>query len=134
MLKTVKITGLTAAVAAFVAVSATALPNNANAQDPYGQAQEHMQHEQQQPQISEHHLEAFIAAEQDVRTLQMQFQQQAGAVSSQEEMQQLQQQAHTQMAQAIESNGLDVDTYNTIANAVQTDPAIRSQYSDMVAE
>ncbi|TVQ82285.1 MAG: DUF4168 domain-containing protein [Micavibrio sp.] len=133
MLKTVKITGLTAAVAAFVAVSATALPtNSANAQDPYGQAQEQMQH--QQPQISEHHLEAFIAAEQDVRTLQMQFQQQAGTVSSQEEMQQLQQQAHTQMAQAIESNGLDVDTYNTIANAVQTDPAIRSQYSDMVAE
>ncbi|NCC22961.1 MAG: DUF4168 domain-containing protein [Alphaproteobacteria bacterium] len=101
----------------------------ANAQDSYIPPQGQ---QQQQMNVTDAQLQEFAKAQAAVSQIQAQFQNQAANITTQEEMTALQQQANQQMVQAIEQTDLNVEQYNLIASAVQTNPEVQKKYMDMI--
>jgi len=113
--------------AAIGLLSTSGVATVANAQDSYMPPQG-----QQQMNVTDAQLQEFAEAQAAVGQVQSNFQAQAQAVETQEEMQMVQQQANEQMVQAIQETDLSVQEYNQIANAVQADPQLREKYMNMV--
>ncbi|WP_281300487.1 MULTISPECIES: DUF4168 domain-containing protein [unclassified Iodidimonas] len=90
------------------------------------------QGQHQQVDVSDAHLQEFVKAQAAVSQIQAQFQAQAADISSQTEMTALRQQANEQMVQVIQQTDLNIEQYNQIASAVQTDPNVRERYIEMV--
>lgn len=85
----------------------------------------------QSQQFSEQQLEAFVVSLEEIRMISGRLQEQAQNASSQEEVEQLRQQANDQMVDAIQRAGLDVETYNAIAQEMRTDEQLAQEIQEI---
>jgi len=99
-----------------------------------GQYQEHQQEmmQQQAPQVdvSDAELDKVAEAYQAVTEVRNQFQDELHDVTDPEKAQQLQEQAGEEMVEAVEAQGLDVQTYNQVMEAAQVDEELRNKLLD----
>lgn len=77
---------------------------------------------QNQAGVSEHKLENYVAAQQEVRDINRQYSERLQNIQDREKAVNLQNQARQEMIEAIESAGLSVGEYNDITQAMRTDP------------
>ncbi|OFC69669.1 DUF4168 domain-containing protein [Alteromonas confluentis] len=79
-------------------------------------------------------LEKFTVAMNAVSDVADKYQSEISGDETPEKMQQIQQAAQTEMVSEIEKTGLEVQTYTTIAQLVQTDEKLRSRVLDIAKE
>lgn len=84
-----------------------------------------------QAQISDADLEKAAAAHQEVFSITQEYQHSLQVAEDLSARQRLQEEANQKMVQAIEGQGLDVDTYNRIMEQVNTDPETRQRFTEM---
>ncbi|WP_291318512.1 DUF4168 domain-containing protein [Desulfonatronospira sp.] len=89
--------------------------------------QEMMQQQAPEVDVSDAELDQVADAYQAVTEVRERFQQELGEVSDPEKAQELQQQAGEEMVEAVEAQGLDVQTYNQVMEAAQVDEELRNQ-------
>ncbi len=89
--------------------------------------QEMMQQQAPEVDVSDAELDQVADAYQAVTEVRERFQQELGEVSAPEKAQELQQQAGEEMVEAVEAQGLDVQTYNQVMEAAQVDEELRNQ-------
>jgi predicted exporter len=98
----------------------------------YAQEQE-QQMMQQQPgaevNVSEQELDQIATAYSKIHEIRIELQENLAEVEDPAQAQQMQQQAGDAMVGAVEDSGLDVETYNQVMEAVQTDEELREQLS-----
>ncbi len=98
---------------------------------PEGQHQEYQQQmmQQQAPEIelSEQELDKVAEAYKAVTEVREQFQNELGEVTDPERAQELQEQAGQEMVEAVEAQGVDVQTYNQVMEAAQVDEELRNE-------
>ncbi|SRR5690554_3562416 len=85
-------------------------------------------------QVSDSELQKFADAYASTLEIRQEFTQQLNSAESSEEVQELQQRANEEMIQAVEDNGLSLEEYNTIAQAVSSDPELQTRLSSMIAQ
>lgn len=94
----------------------------------YGVTAVAQQSQQQQPAQTDFDrdtLESFAAAAVEVSQIQEEYSQRLDNVSEREQANALQQEANQEMLQAIQANGIDVETYNAVARATRHDQEVR---------
>ncbi|MEX0618638.1 MAG: DUF4168 domain-containing protein [Pseudohongiellaceae bacterium] len=112
---------------------ALVVSSGANAQQ-QGQPQGQPPPAQQQPQVEldEQTLSQFANALGSVTEIQVEYSESIGATQDPEEAQELQQEAQTKMVEAVEEAGLDVQTYNMIAQQMSADPELQQRIQEML--
>lgn len=108
---------LTGAAAGVALATALALPAMAQTAQPELQASD----------VSEEQLQSFAAAASEVETIGSEWQTRIEAAQSEEEANQLGQQAQQEMIAAVEAEGLTVEQYNQIFLLAQADSDIQAQ-------
>jgi hypothetical protein len=103
-----------------------AFGSNAIAQD--------YQMEQQPPQteVTEQELQKFATAQVDISAIQQDFAGRLQGVEDPEKAHELQIQANEEMTEAVEEAGLDVESFNNIAMAIQNDPELQQRLTAML--
>ena len=96
------------------------------------EAQSPMSAQQTQVEFAETDLQTFAAVQGDLDTVRAEYSARLEAASDQEQAAQLQQEASMMMIQAVEAAGMEVETYNEIALALQSDPALRDRVTEML--
>ncbi|MFW5721792.1 MAG: DUF4168 domain-containing protein [Desulfohalobiaceae bacterium] len=82
--------------------------------------------------VSEKQLEKVAAAYVEITQISRQAQDKLAGAEDQEQAQQIQTEANDEMIAAVEGEGLDVDTYNTVLQSVQSDPDLRDEFMSKV--
>ena len=82
--------------------------------------------------LSQSQLESFAAAATRVSEITQQLQVEAQGVESEEELARLQEQAHLEMINAVENEGLTVEEYNMIFQVAQVDPEVNAMVMQML--
>ena len=82
--------------------------------------------------LSQTQLESFAAAATRVGEITEQLQVEAQGVESEEELARLQEQAHLEMINAVENEGLTVEEYNMIFQVAQVDPEVNATVMQML--
>ncbi|NLQ18522.1 DUF4168 domain-containing protein [Marinomonas sp. M1K-6] len=82
--------------------------------------------------INKADLEKFAAVQTDLEAIRDEYAGKLEGTSDPEQAAALQQEAAQTMVQAVESTGLDVNVYTQIAQAVNSDPALREQVMKMM--
>lgn len=89
----------------------------------------------QAPNVDEDTLRSFAVATLEIQEISQTYQPQMEAAESQEQQQQIAQAANDEMVAAVEAvPGIDVDSYNAIAEAAQADPDMMQQINMFIAE
>ncbi len=89
----------------------------------------------QAPNVDEDTLRSFAVATLEIQEISQTYQPQMEAAESQEQQQQIAQAANDEMVAAVEAvPGIDVDSYNAIAEAAQADPEMMQQINMFIAE
>lgn len=86
--------------------------------------------QQQPPQdidVSTSELESFAEARSAITEIQQDYSQRLQNADDPEKANSLQQEANEEMIGAVEETGLDVESFNTIAMAIQNDPELQQQ-------
>lgn len=86
----------------------------------------------QSENISDEQLQKFVASAQQVAVLSQQYSQQLQGASDQAQQQQVVEEANGKMAEAIQANGLTVQEFNGISEAVDRDPALNERARQML--
>jgi len=81
--------------------------------------------------VSEQQLQSFAEAQSAIMDIQNDFTQRMQNAENPEAANQLRQQANEEMVAAVESAGLEVDTFNSIAMAIQNDPELQQKLQEM---
>lgn len=89
---------------------------------------------QQQQSYGEDELKSYASARLEVQRLNQTYQPQIRAAGSPQKQQQIQQQALQKMASAVRAQGLSVEKYNEISQAVQANPQLASQVQGYIDE
>lgn len=89
---------------------------------------------QSQSQFTDDQLNAFAETVVAVNPLIASWNQKIQAAESQEQAQQLAQQARGEVISEIEKGGLTLETYNQIAQAAQQDPELRKDIEDRLPD
>ena len=84
--------------------------------------------------FSEQQVSQFADSYLDILEIQEEFTARLEQAQEPEQAQQLQQEANEEMIQAIHDNGLDVQEYTELAQAMDTDPELRQQVVELVTE
>lgn len=125
--------------AASLCIAALLAPLPAAAQNPAGQPGQPPQRQApsmgqgqpggggQMPAFSDKQLEAFAEANKKVQKHRQELEQEMQGVEDQQQAQTLQQEYNSKVGKSLESVGLDVGTYQLIAQAAQGDPALRDK-------
>lgn len=82
--------------------------------------------------LKDSNLEKFAAVQQDLESIREEYSAKLGQVSDPSLAAELQQEASQSMVQAVESTGLDVETYSEIAQALGNDPELRERVMAMM--
>lgn len=77
--------------------------------------------------VSDEKLQKFVASAQQVAVMSQQYSQQLQGTSDQAAQQQLMQQANQKMVQTVQANGLTVQEFNALSEAVDRDPALQER-------
>lgn len=89
----------------------------------------------QAPNVDEDTLRSFAVATLEIQEISQTYQPQMEAAESQEQQQEIAQAANDEMVAAVEAvPGIDVDSYNAIAEAAQADPEMMQQINMFIAE
>lgn len=88
----------------------------------------------QEENFDEQTLDNFATATVELSSIQSEFSQQLQGVQSQEEAIEIQQRMNQKMVEAVQDRGLDVETYNAIANQISVNPAMEQQMQQMIQE
>ena len=83
-------------------------------------------------EVSDEKLQQFVASAQQVAVMSQQYSQQLQGMSDQAAQQQLMQQANEEMAQTVQANGLSVQEFNTLSEAVDRDPALQQRAQQLM--
>lgn len=99
-----------------------------------GQAQgQGMQQQQQETiDVSDQQLEQFADAQTEISTIQQDFSSRLQNVEDPEKARDLQREANEEMTAAVEDAGLDVESFNQIAMAIQNDPELQQKLTEML--
>ncbi|WP_417585722.1 DUF4168 domain-containing protein [Nitrincola sp.] len=125
MKKTLLAAALTSLISLGFAATATA-----NESEAATQAQ---QAPQQAPmEFAENDLQTFASVQSDLDTIRADYSARLEATSDQEQAAALQQEASQLMVEAVQEAGMDVETYNNIALALQSDPELRDEVASMI--
>jgi hypothetical protein len=89
---------------------------------------------QQGAQIDPQTLDRFVDAFVAVQQIREDFAARLQDVDSEAEAQAMQQEAQEEMISAVEENGLNVEQYNQVAMALQSDPAMMQRVQQMAEE
>lgn len=111
------------------ALALTAVP--AMAQPGYGSG------EAQQPakqDFDEQTLDKFASASVELGKIQQEFSQKLEGVQDREKAMTLQREMNEKMVQVVQDKGIDVQTYNAVANQLGADPELKSKIDKMVEE
>lgn len=134
-----KPTALTAALAmALGAAWAPAAVAQTGQQQRPPQQQQRPPQQQQPPaqteSFDESELKSYATAALQVQQIRQSYAPRMQSTESREEQEKLQQEAMTKMSEAVQGEGLDVETYNKITTAVQNDPNLANQVHNLMAE
>jgi hypothetical protein len=130
---------LAVALAALFGLSGAAIaqgqpPAGQEGAPPQGQPPGGMDQQQPGAQIDPQTLDAFVDAFVAVQHIREDFAERLQGVSDETEAQAMQQEAQEEMISAVEENGLNVEEYNQVAMALQSDPAMMQQVQQMAEE
>jgi hypothetical protein len=84
--------------------------------------------------VSDADLLAFARASAPLEEIQAKYQGLAQNVQSEEQMQQLQQQANEEMIAAVEQTELSVEQYNAMVSLLQTDKQAQERFMELVRQ
>lgn len=117
---------------ALSAIAAAMFATPALAQDQQQQqyAQQQMEEMQNEP-VTQEQLEQFASALNDIERINDEFVEQLESAETQEQAQELQIAAQSEMVEAVEDSGLSVEEYNAIAYRMQNDPEVQQQIEDL---
>ncbi|PQA85688.1 DUF4168 domain-containing protein [Hyphococcus luteus] len=115
-----KMTKLLAAAAAAAAASA----------GPAAMAQDAAAQQQQIAPVSDKEVKKFVKAEKKIGAIVEEWSPKVQSAESQQEAQQMQKKAQTQMIAAIEKEGLSVQRYNQIAQRAQVDKQLAERLQE----
>jgi len=90
--------------------------------------------QQQPPQdvdVSESQLESFAEARTAITEIQQDYSQRLQNANDPEKANALQQEANEEMISAVQETGLDVESFNTIAMAIQNDPELQQKLQNI---
>lgn len=82
--------------------------------------------------VSDDKLRQFVASSQRVALISQEYEQKFNATADESARQQIANEAHTKMVQAVESTGLSVPEFTGIGQAVESDPALRDRAQKFV--
>jgi len=82
--------------------------------------------------VSDETLQKFVASAQQVALLSQQYDRELQGVADQAAQQQVVQRANQELTQAVQANGLSVQEFNTISDAIDTDPALQARAQKFV--
>ncbi|MCW4149401.1 DUF4168 domain-containing protein [Halomonas sp. 18H] len=100
------------------------------------QAQESSSAEQAQTQaqdFSEQQLQKFADASQEIAVISQEYTKQLQGAEGEDAQKSIRQEANDEMIQAVEESGLEVDTFNTIGQAVQQNPELMKKVQGMTS-
>lgn len=98
------------------------------------QQQQPPQQQQQAPQAKDFdkaELEAFVEAQAEVSDISQDYQKKMQNADNPEAQASMRQEANQEMVQAVNDAGLDPSTYNSIAQAAQSDPQLAQKIEGM---
>lgn len=81
---------------------------------------------------SDEQLQNYVLAMQDVSAIGQEKEPEIANAESEDEAQEIWQEAQEEMASAVEDRGLTVEEYNEITQAAQSDPELASKLNSMV--
>jgi len=93
------------------------------------------QAQQAQPEtidVSDQQLEQFADAQVEISEIQQDFSARLQEVDDPEKAHELQLEANEEMTAAVEGAGLDVESFNQIAMAIQNDPELQQKLTEML--
>ncbi|SFX69473.1 DUF4168 domain-containing protein [Marinospirillum alkaliphilum] len=124
-----KLTGIFVVFALMLGFSVAATAQQAGtASDSASMAPQH----QAQVEFSDVDLEKFVGVQGTLEEIRQDYTQRLEAAGDQEAANRLQQEAGQLMVEAVQDEGLDVETYNQIAMALQTDQQLRDRVESMM--
>ncbi|WP_254276016.1 DUF4168 domain-containing protein [Halomonas sp. 3H] len=82
--------------------------------------------------FSDDQLEQFADASQEIVVISEEYTERMHAAEDEASQQEVQMEANDKMVEAVEDNGLDVDTFNAIGQAVQQDPELMQRVQEKV--
>ncbi|MDR9468265.1 DUF4168 domain-containing protein [Marinospirillum sp.] len=128
-----KLTALFLAMFMLTGLSLQAMAQQQNSQQQQGaQQQQGMQQQQMDMDFSDEDLEKFVEVQPALEEIREDFTQRLEEAEGQEAANKLQQEAGQLMVEAVEEGGLDVDTYNNIAMALQSNEELRERVDGMM--
>lgn len=94
-------------------------------------AGEPAQSQAQAANFSDEQLKSFADASKEIAQLNQEYTGQLQSAEGDEAQQEIRQQANDEMVNAVESEGLSVDTFNAIGEALQQDPELMQKVQEM---
>lgn len=113
---------------------ALAFGASAIAQEQQQQQGEYQAQEPEQIEVSDQQLEQFADAQTEISSIQQEFSGRLQGVEDPEKAHELQLEANEQMTEAVEEAGLDVESFNQIAMAIQNDPELQQKLTELLEE
>lgn len=125
------LTSLTVSMALLAAGPAIAQQSQQQGQQQGGSS---MQGQQQSApaDFNDAELEKFVSAQEGINEIRDEYMTKIESADSQEQAQKLQQEANEEMVSTIEGEDLDIETYNAIATAYNSDPETRERVDGMM--
>ncbi|HLW04163.1 MAG TPA: DUF4168 domain-containing protein [Azoarcus sp.] len=80
--------------------------------------------------FSDEEIENFVEVQPEIEEIRADYSERLVGVTDQEEAAELQSEALEKMVRTVEKNGLDVDTYNSIAVTLQSDTQLRERVEE----
>ena len=120
---------LFAAALALTAGPAMAQPGYGGGDAGQGAAQQPAQQD-----FDEQTLDKFASASVELGKIQQEFSQKLEGVQDREKAMTLQREMNEKMVQVVQDKGIDVQTYNAVANQLGADPELKSKIDKMVEE
>lgn len=84
------------------------------------------------PEVTDAELEKYAKAQGQIRDIQDKYSSKVRQTDDRQDQQQLQTKANRKMQEAIQEAGLDVQTYNQIAMAIEQDPELRERVEQKI--
>lgn len=112
-------------------VSGTAMAQGAPAQEDYGPAQQGME-APAAANFADEDIEKFADVQPEIESIRAEYSQRLQDVDDPEQAAELQNEAGQLMVDTVVDAGLEVETYNNIAIALQSDPELRDRVQSML--
>ncbi|MFU8878725.1 MAG: DUF4168 domain-containing protein [Wenzhouxiangellaceae bacterium] len=87
---------------------------------------------QQEIEVTDSDLDSFADAQMSIMQIQQDYSQRLQNADNPDAANQLQQEANEKMVGAVEEAGLDVESFNAIAMAIQNDPELQQRLQEML--